>query len=82
MQLPHFLSSGDCLRDVESMLSNLKEVLGKDRHLRSMNTMASSRDRMPHSFQVLREWRSKRVCVVHVTKYFACPTDYRKALLH
>ena len=70
MQLPHFLPSPDRIRGIESMLTRLKEALGKDRHLRIKVTMVSSRDRMPQSFRVLREWRCKRTCV-DVTKYFA-----------
>ena len=60
VQLPSLLPSSERLRTVESMLSNLKEALGKDRHLRTKDTMAASRERMPLSFDVLREWRLKR----------------------
>ena len=74
MQLPHFLPSSDRLRGIESLLTHLKVALGKDRHLRSKITMASSRDRMPQSFRVLREWRGKRTCA-DVTKYFALFPD-------
>ena len=34
------------------MLSNLKEAIGKDRHLRNKHTMALSRERMPVSVGV------------------------------
>ena len=74
MQLPHFHPSSNSLRGIESMLTHLKEPLGKNRDLRSKITMASSRDRMPQSFQVLREWSSKRGCV-DVTKYFTLFPD-------
>ena len=48
------------MQAIESMLGALKEALGKDRHFRSKTTMIASRERMPHSLDVLRKWLSWR----------------------
>ena len=69
MQIPSFLPSLEHLKVIEVMLSNLKEAIGKDRHLRSKHTMTVSRERMPLSFDVLRSWRSARA-FVEVKEYF------------
>ena len=63
MQIPSFLPSFEHLKVIDVMLSNLKEAIGKDRHLRSKHTMAVSRERIPGSFDVLRSWRSARTFV-------------------
>ena len=60
MELPSFLPSSENMSRIESMQTNLKEALGKDRNMRSKSTMAASRERMPKSLEVLREWRLNR----------------------
>ena len=67
--LPYLLPSRESMQAIESMLAALKEALGKDRHVRSKTTMTASRERMPHSLDVLREWRSRRESV-EVKKLF------------
>ena len=69
IELPGFLPSENAMKGITAMLSNLKESLGKDRHLRNKMTMAISRERMPLSLSVLKEWRSKRE-TVHVKQLF------------
>ena len=68
-QYPNLLPSVQCMTTIESMLKALKEALGKDRHHRGKFTMTASRDRMPHSLMVLKEWRLRREAV-EVKKFF------------
>ena len=70
MRIPSLLPSLEQLNGINSMLSNLKEAIGKDSHLRNKHTMAVSRERMPVSFNVLRSWRFIRASV-EIKKYFA-----------
>ena len=59
-RFPILLPSPERMVSVESMIKALKEALGKDRHYRSKLTMTASRNRMPHSLRVLRQWRAQR----------------------
>ena len=72
-QMPNLLPSPGRMKAIESMLTALKEALGKDRHIRSITTMTASRERMPHSLNVLREWRLRREAV-EVKKLFPSST--------
>ena len=69
VQFPFMLPCSETIKAIESMLVHLKEALGKDRHLRSKTTMAASRERIPISFDVLRQWRVKRH-TIDVKTYF------------
>ena len=60
IQLPVFLPSHTSITAIEAMITNLKESLGKDRHIRNGITMAVSRERMPISLKIIQEWRSRR----------------------
>ena len=79
VQFPSFLPSLERLRGIESMLSHLKEAMGKDRHMRSKDTMAASRVRMPISFNYLRKWRARREDV-DVKRLFSLFTDETNCL--
>ena len=72
-KFPHLLPPRESMQAIESMLTALKEALGKDRHVRSKSTMTTSRERMPHSLKVLREWRSRRESI-EVKKLFPSST--------
>ena len=72
-KLPYLLPPHESMQANESMLTALKEALGKDRHVRSKATMTTSRERMPHSLDVLREWRSRRESI-NVKKLFPSST--------
>ena len=79
-RFPNLLPPPEHLSTVESMIKALKEALGKDRHYRSRLTMTSSRNRMPHSLSVLRQWRLERK-TVGVKSYFPISTDDDKFIL-
>ena len=64
------LPSPDRIQEIEIILKNLKEALGKDLYLRNVQTMADSRERIHRSFSVLRDWRSTRANV-EVNKLFS-----------
>ena len=72
-KFPFLLPPRESMQAIESMLGALKEALGKDRHVRSKATMTASRERMPHSLDVLRKWRSRRESV-EVKKLFPSST--------
>ena len=61
------------------MLLNFKEARGKYRHLRSKDTMAANRKRMPFSFDVVRELRSRRESL-ELKRYFVSFPDAAKHL--
>ena len=72
-KLPYRLPPREFMQANESMLTALKEALGKGRHVRSKATMTTSRERLPHSLDVLRVWRSRRESI-KVKKLFPSST--------
>ena len=63
IELPTFLPSEHFMKAISAMLRNLKESLRKDRHARNKITMAISRECMPKSLSILKDWRLKRETV-------------------
>lgn len=59
-QFQSLLPHPERMTSVHSMMKALKEALGKDRHYRSKLSMTDSRNRMPHSLRVMRQWRVQR----------------------